>query len=86
MSRTTRITGSAGGSGAYYCGWVITGRTTVSHLIASADFPIAGSQHRAWCGQTITVIGLTLNARDLPRSCAECNQQLRMMATTQRAR
>jgi hypothetical protein len=34
MSRTTRIAGSAGGSSAYYCGWVITGRTTVSHLVA----------------------------------------------------
>lgn len=72
----------AGDSGAYYCGWVITGHTTVSHLIASADFPIAGSQHRSWCGQTITVIGLTLNAREPPQSCAECNQQLRMMAMT----
>jgi hypothetical protein len=65
---------------------VITGRTTVSRLIVSADFPIAGSQHRSWCGQTITVIGLTRNVRDLPRSCAECDQQLRVMATTQRAR
>jgi hypothetical protein len=82
----SRITGSAGGSSAYYCGWVITGRATVSHLIASADFPIAGSQHRSWCGQTIKVIGLTLNARELPRSCAECNQHLRMMALTQRVR
>jgi hypothetical protein len=36
--------------------------------------------------RTITVIGLTLNVRDLPRSCAECDQQLRVMATTQRAR
>jgi hypothetical protein len=34
----------------------------------------------------VTVIGLTLNARDLPRSCADCNQQLRVMATTQQAR
>ena len=86
MSRMPCITGSADSSGAYYCGWAITSRTTVSHLIASAHFPIAGSQHRTWCGQTITVIGLTLNARGLPRSCAECNQRLRMMATTQRAR
>lgn len=86
MSRMPCIAGSADGSGAYYCGWAITGRTTVSHLVASPDFPIAGSQHRSWCGQTITVIALTLNARDLPGSCAECNQQLRMMAMTQRVR
>lgn len=78
--------GSADGLRAYYCGWAITGRTTVSHLVASAEFPLAGSQHRAWCGQTITVIALTLNPRGLPRSCAECNQQLRMMAVTQRVR
>ncbi|MGH3966299.1 MAG: hypothetical protein ACRDRY_24150 [Pseudonocardiaceae bacterium] len=86
MSRTTRVAGSANSSPAYYCGWAITGRSTVSHLVASAEFPIAGSQHRAWCGQTITVIALTLNARGWRGSCAECNQQLRMAGITQRVR
>jgi hypothetical protein len=84
MNRMTCTTGRVAGSGAYYCGWAITGRTTVSHLVASADFPLAGSRHRSWCGQTITVIGLTLDARGLPRSCARCNRRLRMMALTQR--
>ncbi|MGQ0717011.1 MAG: hypothetical protein ACT4NP_06775 [Pseudonocardiales bacterium] len=86
MRRTTYITGSADGSPAYYCGWAITGCSTISHLVASAEFPLAGSRHRAWCGQTITVIGLTLNARGVPGSCAECNQKLRMMAVTRRVR
>ncbi len=79
----SRIAGSAEGPGAYYCGWAITGRTTVSHLVASATFPIAGRQYRSWCGQTITVIGLTLDARSLPSSCPECNQQLRLLARAQ---
>lgn len=86
MCRTTCITSNADGSPAYYCGWAITGRSTISHLVASAEFPLAGSRHRAWCGQMITVIGLTLNARGVPGSCAQCNQQLRMMAVTQRVR
>ncbi len=56
--------------------------------LGSACFhgPIAGSRHRSWRGRTIIVIGLTLNARDLPRSCTECNQHLRMMALAQRVR
>lgn len=66
----------------YYCGWAITDRATVSHLIASRDFPTAGSPRRAWCGEMVTVIGLILNAR-LPRlHCAECNQRLRRIAAT----
>ncbi|MGH3671286.1 MAG: hypothetical protein ACRDSH_11720 [Pseudonocardiaceae bacterium] len=70
--------------GAYYCGWAITGRVTASHLVASDDFPTAGSQHRAWCGQTVTVIGLTLDARGLPDSCADCNRLLRRLARASR--
>ncbi len=58
----------------HYCGWAITGRTTVAHLIASPDFPTAGSQRRAWCGQTITVIGLTLDARHPQMHCRECDE------------
>ncbi|MGH3834811.1 MAG: hypothetical protein ACRDSF_03760 [Pseudonocardiaceae bacterium] len=37
----------------YYCGWAIT----VSHLIASRDFPTAGSPRRAWRGEIVTVGG-----------------------------
>ncbi|MGH3698597.1 MAG: hypothetical protein ACRDRU_19490 [Pseudonocardiaceae bacterium] len=59
-----RMPCSTGSAGAYYCGWAITGRTTVPHLVASAEFPLAGSRHRSWCGQMITVIALTLDARD----------------------
>jgi hypothetical protein len=80
----TRMPCSTGSAGVYYCGWAITGRTTVSHLVASAEFPLAGSRHRSWCGQTIIVIALTLDVRSAPGSCAECNQQLRMMAVAQR--
>ncbi|MGH3766770.1 MAG: hypothetical protein ACRDS0_15745 [Pseudonocardiaceae bacterium] len=50
---------SADGSGTYYCAWAITGRTTALHLVASAGFPLAGSQQRPWCGGMITVVGLT---------------------------
>lgn len=86
MRRTTGITASAGGSLPYFCGWAITGRSTVAHLVASAGFPLAGSRHRAWRGQMITVVARTLNARGVPGNCAECNQHLRMMAITQRIR
>lgn len=51
------------------------------HLIASPDFPTAGSQRRAWCGETITVIGLTLDARRAPGSCDACNRHLQWMVT-----
>jgi hypothetical protein len=54
MNHMTCIAGGADGSRAYYCGWAITGRTTVSHLVSAPSFPIVGSQHRSWCGQTIT--------------------------------
>ncbi len=64
----------------HYCGWAITGRTTAAHLIASPDFPTAGSQRRAWCGQTITVIGLTLDAHYCQLHCHECDKWLRQMA------
>ncbi len=63
---------SAAGSDTYYCGWAITGRTMISHLVSAPRFPIAGSRHRSWCGQTITVIALTLNVRRLPGSCPDC--------------
>lgn len=78
IDRMTCTAAGAGGFGVYYCGWAITGRTTVAHLVASPEFPRLGSRHRSWCGQTITVIGLTLD----PRSCPRCNRRLRMMALT----
>ncbi|MGH3718056.1 MAG: hypothetical protein ACRDRI_04290 [Pseudonocardiaceae bacterium] len=84
IHRMTCIAGHAAGSGAYYCGWAITGRGAVAHLVAAADFPLVGSRHRSWCGKMITVIGLTLDSRSLPRSCARCNRRLRAMALTQR--
>ncbi|MGH3829886.1 MAG: hypothetical protein ACRDRS_05445 [Pseudonocardiaceae bacterium] len=79
----TCVAGSVTGPGAYYCGWALTGRTTVSHLVASAEFPVVGSRHRSWCGRTVTVIGLTLDPRSLARSCARCNRHLRALARTQ---
>ena len=79
----SRIPDSADESLTYFCGWAITGRNTVAHLVASARFPLAGYQYRAWCGQIITVIALTLNARDLPQSCAVCNGHLRLLACIQ---
>ena len=70
----------------YYCGWAITFPDPTSHLIASPDFPTAGSHRRAWCGETITVIGLTLDARRPILHCADCNQWLQHCATTDRCR
>ncbi|MGH3763701.1 MAG: hypothetical protein ACRDS0_00640 [Pseudonocardiaceae bacterium] len=66
----------------YYCGWTIVGRDALAHFIASRDFPTAGSSCRAWCGDTVIVIGLTLDARELRRHCAECNHRLRQLSTT----
>jgi hypothetical protein len=66
----------------YYCGWTIVRRDALSHFIASWDFPIVGSSHRAWCGATVIVIGLILNIRRLRLHCAECNQRLKQIATT----
>ena len=68
------------GDAAYYCGWTIIGRAPVSHLIASRDFPTAGSLRRAWCGEIVMVIGLTLNARKARPHCIVCNQRLQQMA------
>lgn len=75
---------TAGRSGAYYCGWAITGPATIGHLVSAARFPIAGTRHRAWCGQTITVLALTLNVRVLPGSCPDCNRYLRALASRPR--
>ncbi|MGH3851890.1 MAG: hypothetical protein ACRDR6_00005 [Pseudonocardiaceae bacterium] len=83
-TRLTCTAGSIAGSGVYYCGWAITGRAAVSHLVASAEFPVVGSRHRSWCGRTITVIGLTLDPRSVARSCARCNRRLRALACTPR--
>lgn len=80
MDHMTCIAGGADGSRAYYCGWAITGRSTVSHLVSAPSFPIVGSQHRSWCGQTITVIGLTLGPCSLSGNCRECNRYLRVLA------
>ncbi|MGH3773212.1 MAG: hypothetical protein ACRDRW_17755 [Pseudonocardiaceae bacterium] len=84
INRMTCIAGRVADSVPYYCGWAVTGGGALAHLVAAADFPLVGSQHRSWCGQTITVLGLTLNPRSLPRSCARCNRRLRAMALTQR--
>ncbi len=78
----SRDAGKAEEPGTYFCGWAITGRTTIAHLVASARFPLAGYQYRAWCGEIVTVIALTLNARELPQSCAACNEHLRLLAGT----
>lgn len=72
---------TTGGSGTYYCGWAITGRTTVGHLVSAARFPLAGYRYRAWCGEMITVVALTLNVRLLPDSCPDCNRYLRALST-----
>lgn len=77
----SRITSGAEDSLAYYCGWAITGQDAISHMVSAARFPLAGSQHRAWCGQLITVIGLTLNSRHAPRSCPDCNRYLRALSS-----
>lgn len=66
---------------AYYCGWTIAGRDALAHIVASREFPTAGSSRRAWCGERVVVIGLTLDARRLPLHCAECNQRLKQMAS-----
>ena len=65
----------------YYCGWAITYRDSLSHLIVSRDFPTAGSLSRAWCGETVIVVGLTLDARRLRLHCPECNGRLQQIAT-----
>ncbi|MGH3885766.1 MAG: hypothetical protein ACRDSZ_04210 [Pseudonocardiaceae bacterium] len=70
------------GDSPYYCGWATSGCATVSHLIASRDFPTAGSARRAWCGETVTVIGLSLDARDPQQHCVERTQRLRRIAAT----
>lgn len=79
----SRNASGTNGVPAYYCGWAITGRDTVSHVVSSANFPLAGSRHRSWCGEMITVVALTLNARRPSRSCADCNELLRMLARYQ---
>lgn len=53
---------------------------------ASSDFPTVGSRRRAWCGETINVIGLTLNARRPILHCHECNQHPRQLAGQHRSR
>lgn len=64
----------------YYCGWTIVRPDSLAHFIASRDFPTAGSSRRAWCGERVVVIGLTLNTRRLRLYCAECNQRLKQIA------
>lgn len=65
----------------YYCGWALTYRNSLSHLVASRDFPVAGSLRRAWCGEMVIVVGLTLDARRGQPHCAECNRRLQQIVT-----
>jgi hypothetical protein len=42
VTLVSRIPDSADESLMYFCGWAITGRNTVTHLVASARFLLAG--------------------------------------------